>query len=132
MAAAADISTTSVNDMAEPPASKRRRISTTRYASQVTQDTFGPRSETLWFRDGTVIVVAVGMSFRVYAGILERHSTVFKDLLDVKPRQKVERSEGCRVLRVEDDGNVLGELLLILHDGGNRYVCISFYTTREE
>lgn len=103
----------------DAPAPKRRRVSTARHAMQ---DAFEPRSQDLWFHDGTVIVAATGMSFKVHAGVLERHSTVFRELLVVKPRQKVEKAEGCRVLRVEDDGRVLTELLLILYDGFTRCV----------
>lgn len=125
MSATASASSSSSKDFEEPPPSKRRRVST----RNATQDPFEPRSEDLWFRDGTVIVAAVGMSFKVHAGILERHSPVFQELLEVKARQQVEKAEGCHVLRVEDDGAVLEELFLILYDGGKR--CVSWYRNRK-
>lgn len=78
------------------------------------------RHEKLWFSDGSVVLVADGMSFKLHAGILEHHSVVFKNILSHSRRASQEILDGCRVLYVTDDGFSLGELLLILYDGGSR------------
>ncbi|GJF00091.1 hypothetical protein PsYK624_163700 [Phanerochaete sordida] len=82
---------------------------------------FEPRHPDLWYRDGNVIVAADGMSFKVHAGILEKHSTVFRELLDdTRPReQPLGVFEGCSVLRVDDHGEDLAEVLQVLYDGGS-------------
>ena len=81
------------------------------------------RHESLWFKDGSIIIAAVGLSFKVHSGILERHSSVFKDLLN-NPSQVVrtrgDTSEGCPVLHVKDVGKELARLLETFYDGVNR------------
>lgn len=88
---------------------------------QPAPNSFEPRHEYLWWRDGNVIVAADGMSFKLHASILERHSSVFRELLDsAQPRENSpETFERCTVLRVEDKGALLAELLQVLYDGGS-------------
>ena len=58
-------------------------------AAQPATHAFQFRHPELWYRDGNVIIAANGMSFKLHAGILEKHSTVFRELLDeTQPREQ--------------------------------------------
>ena len=78
------------------------------------------RHAELWFSDGNLIIDAVGISFRVYAGILERHSPVFRQLLNGLQSEdgSAKAVDGCRLLRVADKGADLAEMFSVLYDGG--------------
>lgn len=95
---------------------------------QSVQDTFKPRYDRLWPEDGSVIIVAIGLSFKVRSSILRRHSSVFRELLgepgatDRAETGRAKTFEGYRVLRFTDKGDALAEFLNILYDSGNRYV----------
>ena len=82
--------------------------------------------EEFWFKDGTVIIAAGHVEFRVYGGILAEHSSVFKDLLakhdhPVRPvismpgRIKVP----CAVVSLEDSPEDLRYLLRAYMRGHN-------------
>lgn len=96
---------------------------------QPAQDAFEPRHDSLWLRDGSVVIAAIGLSFKVHSSVLERHSTVFRELLDETVDGAVipaETFEDCKVLRVADKGSALTEFLNILYDSGSRCVDPSF------
>ena len=40
------------------------------------------KDKEFWFEDGTVIIVAKDVEFRVYAGIIAAHSPVLKELFE--------------------------------------------------
>lgn len=113
----------------EAPAGKRVKVEEPAPPNQPLDDVaqpqpapqpFGPQHEELWLRDGNFIVVAKEMSFKVHASVLERHSSVFRELLE-GPQPgggPAEVVEGCRVLRVLDWGADLARLLDIMYDGG--------------
>ncbi|GJF00082.1 hypothetical protein PsYK624_163610 [Phanerochaete sordida] len=83
-------------------------------------DSFEPKHPELWWRDGNTVIAADGLSFKVHAGILEKHSSVFCELLEeLQGVEQPEMFEGCRVLRVDDKGEHLAALLQILYDGGS-------------
>ncbi|GJE89901.1 hypothetical protein PsYK624_060130 [Phanerochaete sordida] len=78
------------------------------------------RDEALWFEDGSVVLAAGNKLFKVHAGVLRHHSTVFKELLSAPALAALqERLDGCPVLRTEDNGTSLAQLLRIIYDGGN-------------
>ncbi|GJE89945.1 BTB/POZ domain-containing protein [Phanerochaete sordida] len=76
------------------------------------------RHPVLWFDEGNVIVAACGRSFRLHSGVLAHHSDVFKELTSAPALAALEKLAGCAVLRVEDEGEVLAQLLQIMYDGG--------------
>ena len=80
----------------------------------------GPQHGELWLRDGNVIIIAEELSFKLHASTLERHSSVFRELLeDPQPGGDLtEIVQGCRVLRMSDWGPDLAQLLKIVYDGG--------------
>ncbi|KAJ2989084.1 hypothetical protein NUW54_g1873 [Trametes sanguinea] len=76
------------------------------------------RDEEFWYDDGTIILIARNVEFRIYKGILAEHSPVFKDMFSfpqpppapntdsqcpvAHPRESTHRSSGSRAARVED------------------------------
>lgn len=67
----------------------------------------GKRDEEFWLEDGTVILVARDVDFRVYAGLLAAHSPVLKGLFDQShPTRKVSSHKGeefqCPVIHLSD------------------------------
>ncbi|KAI0753693.1 hypothetical protein C8Q74DRAFT_1211191 [Fomes fomentarius] len=67
----------------------------------------GKRDEEFWLEDGTVILVARDVGFRVYAGLLAAHSPVLKGLFDQShPTCKVSSHRGeeiqCPIVHLSD------------------------------
>ncbi|KAI0640940.1 hypothetical protein C8Q79DRAFT_920317 [Trametes meyenii] len=67
-----------------------------------------------WFPDGSIILTAAGVSFRVYSGVLARHSIVFRDMLQFPQPLTAPSVEGCPVLEVSDSPSDLKHLLNVL------------------
>ncbi|TCD61647.1 hypothetical protein EIP91_008135 [Steccherinum ochraceum] len=77
------------------------------------------KSETLWFEDGSVVIVAEEVGFRVYKGVLSRCSDVFKDTFSMPQRAESsqERFEGCPVVRVQDSARDMERFLEVVFNG---------------
>lgn len=58
-------------------------------------DTEVTKDEEFWYEDGTIILIAHNVEFRVYKGPLIRHSPVFYDMFSF-PQPATEPSEGSR------------------------------------
>jgi len=76
------------------------------------------RCEDLWFDDGSVILRAENLLFKVYGGILSTQSTIFKDLFTLPQPSDGgdEIYDGCPVVRLHDQANTMHHFLKILHD----------------
>ncbi|GJE90736.1 hypothetical protein PsYK624_068800 [Phanerochaete sordida] len=61
------------------------------------------RCEDVWFEDGTVVLQADRTLFRVYAGVLSRHSAFFSDLFAAPRPSDVETYEGCLLVGMQGD-----------------------------
>ena len=69
------------------------------------------RDDEFWFDDGSIILSVQDVEFRVYKGLLARHSAVFQTMLSL-PQPQVQSvsnhspsgggEEACPVLRLED------------------------------
>ncbi|KAI0337040.1 hypothetical protein BDW22DRAFT_1364588 [Trametopsis cervina] len=108
------------------------------YAVTADSQTFEPhpiRHPSLWFQDGSLIVVASdGLTFKLHEGILSRHSEVLKDLISTLPS-----SDGSvyreRTLQLPERGDELADFFEVLYDGGghsyyNQDYVIQFDTLR--
>ena len=61
------------------------------------------RSPDVWFEDGTIILEAESIQFKVFKGILAANSTVFSDMLVVGSiPENTDLVEGCPVVHVFD------------------------------
>ncbi|KAI0669056.1 hypothetical protein C8Q78DRAFT_978378 [Trametes maxima] len=68
-----------------------------------------------WFPNGsTIIIAAASVSFRVYSGVLSRHSVVFRDMLQFPQPSSAPSAEGCPVLEVSDSPCDLRHLFKVL------------------
>jgi hypothetical protein len=74
------------------------------------------RSLDVWYEDGTIILRANDILFRVYKGILSSQSTVFKDLLSVPQPSDTPIYDGCPVVTVQDSSADLEPFLRALHE----------------
>ena len=62
---------------------KRARIDGEQEGAQDMHDGSPVRDEEFWFDDGTIVLVAGDIEFKVYARPLVGHSLVFKDMLSL-------------------------------------------------
>ncbi|EKM55151.1 uncharacterized protein PHACADRAFT_255576 [Phanerochaete carnosa HHB-10118-sp] len=75
------------------------------------------RCEDLWFEDGTIILQAENILFRVYTGILTRHSPFFKNLFTLPQPEDAEQHDGCPLVKLAgDNAQDAHDFLLALHD----------------
>ncbi|KAI0632740.1 hypothetical protein C8Q77DRAFT_1218231 [Trametes polyzona] len=85
----------------DPPVPSERR-------EAVPAPTAPRKDEELWFEDGTLILVARDVKFRIYRGPLIAHSPVFKDMLSLpQPTGTVAvgGNEKVATIRDEEDGS---------------------------
>ncbi len=68
------------------------------------------RDEEFWYEDGTVILVARDVEFRVFKGILADHSPVFRDMFSL-PQPPEAAIAPCPVVHVTDTPEDLRHLL---------------------
>lgn len=72
---------------------------------------------TLWFEDGTVVLQAQTTLFRVYTGILARHSPFFKSLFTLPQPADGDQYDGCPLVHLAgDNAQDAHDFLLALHD----------------
>lgn len=74
------------------------------------------RSETLWFEDGNLILEADATRFRVYRGVLVKHSSVFHDMLSIPQPSDQDLFEGQPVVRLHDSSEDVTYFLSALYD----------------
>ncbi|THU84503.1 hypothetical protein K435DRAFT_783745 [Dendrothele bispora CBS 962.96] len=73
-------------------------------------------STDVWFDDGTLIIDAEGVYFRVYKGILSANSPVFNDMFDIpQPIEGTDTYEGCPVVKLYDSATEMMHFLKALH-----------------
>lgn len=81
------------------------------------------RDEDMWFSDGTIILRAEHMIFRVYTGVLSKASSVFEDMLSADNMRQKEIIEGCPLVFMEDDTAAdMRTFLQTLHASPARYL----------
>ncbi|TBU21182.1 hypothetical protein BD311DRAFT_679122 [Dichomitus squalens] len=76
------------------------------------------QDEELWFHDGTAILVAAGVGFRIYKGLLAEHSPVFQELFSQShPLRTLPIDETqtvtCPVIQLSDSAHDLRYILRI-------------------
>ena len=61
------------------------------------------RDEEFWYQDGTVVLVARNVEFRVYGGVLANHSPVFADMFSQHQTSRAPDDPSvCLVVPIED------------------------------
>ncbi|KAJ7809055.1 hypothetical protein B0H14DRAFT_2867809 [Mycena olivaceomarginata] len=89
--------------MASPPAKRQR-----------TEDAPIMRSE-IWRNDGSVVLQAANMQFRVHWSVLALHSSVFSDMQGLPQPDDQPTVEGCPVVELPDDPQDIEYLLKALY-----------------
>ncbi|KAJ6596319.1 hypothetical protein DFH09DRAFT_1134619 [Mycena vulgaris] len=86
------------------------------------------RKSRIWYSDGSVILQAEAMQFRVHASLLSAGSTVFKDMFEIArgPANSDSQVDGCPLVHLFDDKARDVELALDALCDRN------FYKTREK
>ena len=107
-------------------------------------DTTWNRHPEFWFADGSIILLAGDVLFRVHKSFLARHSVVFRDMFSLpQPSQESplpptssgdgkilecsdhEMVDGCAVVRIHDTPGDVASLLYALYDGPYVFTSIS-------
>ncbi|PPQ89863.1 hypothetical protein CVT25_004779 [Psilocybe cyanescens] len=98
----------------KPEADSARESCVELYIPSVPAD-YITRSQKFWFEDGSVIVQAESTQFRLYRGLLAKHSTFFNDLSQVSQPAWETMIEGCPVIIVSDRAKDWHNLLTLVH-----------------
>ncbi|KAF8529449.1 hypothetical protein JB92DRAFT_3106672 [Gautieria morchelliformis] len=69
------------------------------------------RSKTVYFADGNIVLVAQSVAFRLYLGLLQVHSEVFRDMTKVASQPGGEVYDGCPVVQLFDNAEDLSHTL---------------------
>ena len=72
------------------------------------------RHADFWLDDGNLILLAGGTAFRVYKGLLTKHSAVFSDMFATGSADATEAFDGCPVVRLPDHPKDLRDFLQYL------------------
>ncbi|KIP08880.1 hypothetical protein PHLGIDRAFT_68636, partial [Phlebiopsis gigantea 11061_1 CR5-6] len=77
------------------------------------------RSEDLWFKDGTIVLQAENVLFRVYPGLLSKHSQFFEQLFSLPQPSDAEQYDGCPLIKLAGDAaEDMRNFLLMIHEIG--------------
>lgn len=92
------------------------------------------RHPDLWFSDGSVVLKAESVLFRVHISQLARRSLFFRDLFSLpQPAKEVVGPDGtfdgCPLLVLHDSAEDLSNLLKALYDGGPYVILFSIALT---
>ncbi|KAI0364033.1 hypothetical protein BV20DRAFT_57181 [Pilatotrama ljubarskyi] len=68
-----------------------------------------------WFEDGSVVLIAYNIGFRVYKRLLVEHSPFFRDLFQIPQPARIPKIEGCPVVVLLDPPERLRHLLRVLY-----------------
>ncbi|CDO74887.1 hypothetical protein BN946_scf185004.g37, partial [Trametes cinnabarina] len=72
------------------------------------------RDHDLWFEDGNIVLLCRDTAFRVYRGLLTRHSVIFRDLFSIAQPSTSETMESCPVVHISDPPDDLRHLLRVM------------------
>ena len=78
------------------------------------------RDPDFWYSDGSVVVVAQGVGFRVHKSLLAQQSNAFRDLFMVPTppvSDPADVMDGCPVVRLTDTSHDFRELLQVIYCG---------------
>jgi len=72
-------------------------------------------NQDMYFPDGNLVLVAENTAFRVYKGLLAKHSTVFADMLEIGASEEQDTIDGCPAVRLPDKADEVLQLLRTIH-----------------
>ncbi|OJT05560.1 hypothetical protein TRAPUB_3609 [Trametes pubescens] len=95
------------------------------------------RDEEFWYPDGSIILVAGDVEFRVFKGILAKHSPVFRDMFSLPqpsdPTSSASSAQDvCPVVHLSDSAEDLRHVLrAYMPTGGPRYLSVACMVSAE-
>ena len=79
------------------------------------------RDDEMWLTDGSLVVVAQGVGFRVHQSILSRSSEIFRDMFTFpqppSPAASADVVDGCPVVHVSDTSYDFRHILKVIYGG---------------
>ena len=79
------------------------------------------RDKTFWYDDGTTILIAGNVEFRIYRGLLARYSPVFRDMLSIPQpptiNSSLNQTSDCPVVRLTDSPEDIRHVLRVFMTG---------------
>lgn len=91
--------------------------------SDTAQDPGFTRDDEFWYKDGSIVLVAQSVGFRVYRELLVERSAVFRDLFSLPQPSDSQRVCGCPVVHLSDTTIALKEFLAMLLRGKRCETC---------
>lgn len=96
--------------MSEPASSnKRQRTNSDATGSEKDGPNVIKRDDEFWFEDGNIMLIARDIEFRIYKGILAKHSSVFQDMFSLptavapeSSRDTAAPADTCPVVHLSD------------------------------
>lgn len=74
------------------------------------------RHPSLWLDDGTLVIATKSMLFKVYRGLLSRHSDFFRDMFNLPQSKSMETFEGVPMIECHDEPEDVAHFLHALVD----------------
>lgn len=72
-------------------------------------------SDSLWFEDGNVVIMAGYSLFRVFRGLLASRSSVFKEIFSTpRPPTPDDMYDGCLLVRLPDEAAEVHHFLMAI------------------
>ena len=88
------------------------------------------KDEEFWYEDGTIILIAREIEFRVYKGLLAERSPVFKDMFSIPQPEDSEMYDGCPEMVLYDAPEAVETLLEHMYSAGDRSVTSTSHAYR--
>ncbi|TFK81981.1 hypothetical protein K466DRAFT_666795 [Polyporus arcularius HHB13444] len=96
-----------------PPDSEPRKRARTSHDEDECVDAHEDKE--FWFDDGTIVLLAGQVKFRVYRGVLTEHSPVFVEMLSLpQPSEAPTSQYSCPVIRLHDNPETLRHVFRLL------------------
>lgn len=77
------------------------------------------RSSNLWFKEGSAVIQAEDVQFRVHLGLIAANSSIFNDMMSLpRPDSDEETVDGCVLIRLSDKAVDVECMLNALYDRG--------------
>ncbi|KII87445.1 hypothetical protein PLICRDRAFT_142726, partial [Plicaturopsis crispa FD-325 SS-3] len=76
-----------------------------------------PQRSNIWYQDGSIVLEAERLQFRVHISVLAAHSLIFKDMLEIGQSSVGEYAvEGCPLVHLSDSAQDLTYVLTAFYD----------------
>ncbi|TFK89934.1 hypothetical protein K466DRAFT_544304 [Polyporus arcularius HHB13444] len=117
-----------MSELAEPPRKCPRVQEGATATDDALADTDLTRDGEFWFDDGSVVLIAGKVAFKIYRGLLAAQSPIFADMFATAGPSADQSLEGCPVVHLSDSAEDVRHFLMALLSKTQR----SFFQTAQE